>query len=157
MSLYTEKVIKIVKELAIPILEREALELVDIEFKREVRGWVLRIYIDKEGGVSLNDCTLVSQQLGDVLDVEDPIDTPYILEVSSPGLTRPLKGTKDYQRYIGRLVKIKTYKEIYGKKVFIGELSGLKEGIVNIKIDKKVYEIPYGLIASAHLEVDFEP
>ncbi len=145
------------KELAIPILEREALELVDIEFKREVRGWVLRIYIDKEGGVSLNDCTLVSQQLGDVLDVEDPIDTPYILEVSSPGLTRPLKGTKDYQRYIGRLVKIKTYKEIYGKKVFIGELSGLKEGIVNIKIDKKVYEIPYGLIASAHLEVDFEP
>ncbi|MDL1972038.1 MAG: ribosome maturation factor RimP [Deltaproteobacteria bacterium] len=155
MSLYTEKVIKIVKELAIPILEREALELVDIEFKREVRGWVLRIYIDKEGGVSLNDCTLVSQQLGDVLDVEDPIDTPYILEVSSPGLTRPLKGTKDYQRYIGRLVKIKTYKEIYGKKVFIGELSGLKEGIVNIKIDKKVYEIPYGLIASAHLEVDF--
>jgi len=144
-----------VKELAIPILEREALELVDIEFKREVRGWVLRIYIDKEGGVSLNDCTLVSQQLGDVLDVEDPIDTPYILEVSSPGLTRPLKGTKDYQRYIGRLVKIKTYKEIYGKKVFIGELSGLKEGIVNIKIDKKVYEIPYGLIASAHLEVDF--
>jgi len=155
LSLYTEKVIKIVKELAIPILEREALELVDIEFKREVRGWVLRIYIDKEGGVSLNDCTLVSQQLGDVLDVEDPIDTPYILEVSSPGLTRPLKGTKDYQRYIGRLVKIKTYKEIYGKKVFIGELSGLKEGIVNIKIDKKVYEIPYGLIASAHLEVDF--
>lgn len=155
MSLYTEKVIKIVKELAIPILEREALELVDIEFKREARGWVLRIYIDKEGGVSLNDCTLVSQQLGDVLDVEDPIDTPYILEVSSPGLTRPLKGTKDYQRYIGRLVKIKTYKEIYGKKVFIGELSGLKEGIVNIKIDKKVYEIPYGLIASAHLEVDF--
>jgi len=144
-----------VKELAIPILEREALELVDIEFKREARGWVLRIYIDKEGGVSLNDCTLVSQQLGDVLDVEDPIDTPYILEVSSPGLTRPLKGTKDYQRYIGRLVKIKTYKEIYGKKVFIGELSGLKEGIVNIKIDKKVYEIPYGLIASAHLEVDF--
>lgn len=143
------------KELAIPILEREALELVDIEFKREARGWVLRIYIDKEGGVSLNDCTLVSQQLGDVLDVEDPIDTPYILEVSSPGLTRPLKGTKDYQRYIGRLVKIKTYKEIYGKKVFIGELSGLKEGIVNIKIDKKVYEIPYGLIASAHLEVDF--
>ena len=143
------------KELAIPILEREALELVDIEFKREVRGWVLRIYIDKEGGVSLNDCTLVSQQLGDVLDVEDPIDTPYILEVSSPGLTRPLKGTKDYQRYIGRLVKIKTYKEIYGKKVFIGELLGLKEGIVNIKIDKKVYEIPYGLIASAHLEVDF--
>jgi len=155
LSLYTEKVIKIVKELAIPILEREALELVDIEFKREARGWVLRIYIDKEGGVSLNDCTLVSQQLGDVLDVEDPIDTPYILEVSSPGLTRPLKGTKDYQRYIGRLVKIKTYKEIYGKKVFIGELSGLKEGIVNIKIDKKVYEIPYGLIASAHLEVDF--
>ena len=143
------------KELAIPILEREALELVDIEFKREARGWVLRIYIDKEGGVSLNDCTLVSQQLGDVLDVEDPIDTPYILEVSSPGLTRPLKGTKDYQRYIGRLVKIKTYKEIYGKKVFIGELLGLKEGIVNIKIDKKVYEIPYGLIASAHLEVDF--
>jgi len=155
MSLYTEKIIKIVRELAIPILENEALELVGIDFQREARGWVLRVYIDKQNGVSLRDCTLVSQQLSDILDVEDPIDTAYTLEVSSPGLARALKNRKDYERHVGRLVKIKTYQEICGKKIFKGKLLGFKNDVVITKINKKTYEIPCKLIAKAHLDFDF--
>ncbi len=155
MSLYTEKIIKIVRELAIPILKNEALELVAIEFQREARGWVLRVYIHKQDGVSLRDCTLVSQQLSDVLDIEDPIDTAYTLEVSSPGLTRTLKKREDYEGHVGRLLKIKTYQEIYGQKIFKGELLGFKNGMVIIKINEKTYKIPYKLIAKAHLDINF--
>jgi len=155
LSLYTEKIIKIVRELAIPILKNEALELVDIEFQREARGWVLRVYIHKQDGVSLRDCTLVSQQLSDVLDIEDPIDTAYTLEVSSPGLTRILKKREDYEGHVGRLLKIKTYQEIYGQKIFKGELLGFKNGMVIIKINEKNYKIPYKLIAKAHLDINF--
>lgn len=156
MSLYTEKVIKIVKKLAIPILKREALELVDIEFQREARGWVLRVYIDKQGGVSLRECTLVSHQLSDVLDVEDPIDTAYTLEVSSPGLTRALKNKEDFEEHVGRLVKIKTYQEICRQKIFRGQLLGFKNGMVIIKIDERACKIPYKLIAKAHLDINFK-
>ncbi|HEC49938.1 MAG TPA: ribosome maturation factor RimP, partial [Candidatus Desulfofervidus auxilii] len=81
-----------------PILGDEGLELVDVEFQREKQGWVLRVYIDKPGGVTLDDCTDISYQLSAVLDVEDLIDTSYTLEVSSPGLTRPLKELSDYER-----------------------------------------------------------
>ncbi len=155
MSAYTEKVVGIVEGLVTPILESEGLELVDIEFQRETRGWVLRIYIDKEGGVTLNDCTVVSQQLSAVLDVEDPIDTPYTLEVSSPGLTRPLKKMKDYERYKGRLVRIKTYQKIEGQKEFKGKLLGLEEDIVSLEIEGKIMSIPLKDIAKANLEYEF--
>lgn len=154
MSLYTEKVIDIVEKLVTPILESEGLELVDIEFQREARGWILRVYIDKEGGVNLDDCTLVSQQLSAVLDVEDPIDTAYILEVSSPGLTRPLKRTKDYEKYKGRLVQIKTYHPIKGHKVFRGKLIGLEDDMVKIETEGEILEISLKDIAKANL--DFE-
>ncbi len=155
MSAYTEKVVGIVEGLVTPILESEGLELVDIEFQRETRGWVLRIYIDKEGGVTLNDCTVVSQQLSAILDVEDPIDTPYTLEVSSPGLTRPLKKIKDYERYKGRLVRIKTYQKIEGQKEFKGKLLGLEEDIVSLEIEGKIMSIPLKDIAKANLEYEF--
>ena len=155
MSAYTEKVIGIVEGLVTPILESEGLELVDIEFQREARGWVLRIYIDKEGGVTLNDCTMVSQQLSAILDVEDPIDTPYTLEVSSPGLTRPLKKPKDYERYKGRLVYIKTYQKIEGQKEFKGKLLGLEDDIVSLEIRGKIMSIPLKDIAKANLEYEF--
>ena len=155
MSAYTEKVIGIVEGLVTPILESEGLELVDIEFQREARGWVLRIYIDKEGGVTLNDCTVVSQQLSAVLDVEDPIDTPYTLEVSSPGLTRPLKKPKDYERYKGKLVCIKTYQKLEGQKEFKGKLLGLEEDVVSLEIEGKIMNIPLKDIAKANLEYEF--
>ncbi|HDD44520.1 MAG TPA: ribosome maturation factor RimP [Candidatus Desulfofervidus auxilii] len=154
MSLYTKKVISIVEKLVTPIVESEGLELVDIEFQREGRGWVLRVYIDKAGGVTLNDCTIVSQQLSALLDIEDPIDTAYTLEVSSPGLTRPLKKEEDYKKYEGHLVQIKTYQSINGQKIFRGTLLGIEEGIVKVEIKGKIYEIPLDSIAKANL--DFE-
>ncbi|MDL1965516.1 MAG: ribosome maturation factor RimP [Candidatus Desulfofervidus auxilii] len=155
MSLYTEKIIKKVKELVMPILGDEGLELVDVEFQREKQGWVLRVYIDKPGGVTLDDCTDISYQLSAVLDVEDLIDTSYTLEVSSPGLTRPLKELSDYERYKGQLVKIKTYKPIDGKKVFRGKLIGLENEIVKIEDEKGEHEIPFEIIAKANLNLEF--
>lgn len=155
MSLYTEKIIKKVKKLVMPILGDEDLELVDVEFQREKQGWVLRVYIDKPGGVTLDDCTDISYQLSAVLDVEDLIDTSYTLEVSSPGLTRPLKELSDYERYKGQLVKIKTYKPIDGKKVFRGKLIGLENEIVKIEDEKGEREIPFENIAKANLNFEF--
>jgi len=154
MSLYTEKVIHIVEKLVMPIIQNEGLELVDIEFQRESRGWVLRIYIDKVGGVTLDDCTKVSQQLSVLLDVEDPIDSTYVLEVSSPGLTRTLKKEKDYEKYKGRLIQIKTFKPIEGKKVFKGKLLGLKNNMIILEMQGKFYEISLADVAKANL--DFE-
>ena len=138
-----------------PILGDEGLELVDVEFQREKQGWVLRVYIDKPGGVTLDDCTDISYQLSAVLDVEDLIDTSYTLEVSSPGLTRPLKELNDYERYKGQLVKIKTYKPIDGKKVFRGKLIGLENEIVKIEDEKGEREIPFEDIAKANLNFEF--
>ena len=155
LSLYTEKIIKKVKELVMPILEDEGLELADVEFQREKQGWVLRVYIDKPGGVTLDDCTAISYQLSAVLDVEDLIDTSYTLEVSSPGLTRPLKGLNDYERYKGQLVKIKTYKPIDGKKVFRGKLIGLENEIVKIEDERGEHKIPFKIIAKANLNFEF--
>jgi len=155
LSLYTEKIIKKVEKLVMPILEDEGLELTDVEFQREKRGWVLRVYIDKPGGVTLDDCTAISYQLSAILDVEDVIDTSYTLEVSSPGITRPLKGLNDYEKYKGKLVKIKTYKPIDGKKVFRGKLIGLENEIVKIEDEKGEHEIPFENIAKANLNFEF--
>jgi len=91
-----KEIVKRVQTMINPLLFQERLELADIEYRREAKGWVLRLYLDKEGGVTLDDCTRVSQEVGRNLDIEDFIQTPYTLEVSSPGLTRSLKTEKDF-------------------------------------------------------------
>jgi ribosome maturation factor RimP len=105
-----------VKTLVTPIIESRQLELVDVEFKREGPNSYLRLFIDKAEGVTLDDCQSVSRECELVLDVENIIQTQYILEVSSPGLDRPLKKREDYQRFQGRLVKLKTYRPLDGQK-----------------------------------------
>ena len=102
------EIVERVRAMIHPIVLNEGMEVVDIEYRRESGGWVLRLILDKEGGVTLDDCTRVSQEVGRSLDVEDIIPTPYTLEVSSPGLTRPLKTEKDFMKYLHRLVKVKT-------------------------------------------------
>lgn len=153
-----------VQGLLFPILEELALELVDVEFKREGRDWFLRIFIDKPGGVTLDDCADVSRQLGAVLDVEDAIETSYRLEVSSPGLDRPLKTARDFERFKGSTVKIKTFEMLdpdgrgHRRKTFVGELLGFEGDRVRIRqTDKKdgVVELPLAGIAKANLELDF--
>lgn len=125
----------VVTELAAPIVEGLNYELVDVEFIKEGANWYLRVYIDKPGGISIDDCQAVSEKLSDVLDEEDPIEQFYYLEVSSPGLERPLKTEKDFIKYKGELVEVKVYQPIDGKKIFEGELIGLIDGFIEINQD----------------------
>ena len=108
---YTEKLVA-------PIMEENQFELVDVEYVKEGANWYLRVYVDKENGINIDDCVLVSRALEEKLDAEDFIAEAYILEVSSPGLTRPLKKEKDFLRNIGKKVEIKLYKEKDGLKEF---------------------------------------
>lgn len=144
-----------IRALAQPLVEAEGLELVGVEFQRERRGWVLRLYIDKEGGVTLADCEGVSHQLGDLLDVEDLIGHPYTLEVSSPGLDRPLTKEEDFIRFAGRLARVTTVRPLEGRRRFLGRLKGVREGQILLeKEDGSVVAIPWGAIAKARLEIE---
>jgi len=137
-----------------PIVLNEGMEVVDIEYRRESGGWVLRVILDKEGGVTLDDCSRVSQELGRSLDVEDIIQTSYALEVSSPGLTRPLKTEKDFMKYLHRLVKVKTVDPIQNRRQFKGRLLGVSENGVEIQVDRGVFQIPFSNVAKANLEIE---
>jgi ribosome maturation factor RimP len=125
-----------------PIMEEHNFELVDVEYVKEGTNWYLRVFIDKKGGITIDDCELVSKSLEKTLDKEDPIKNSYILEVSSPGLDRPLKKDSDFERYKGRIVDIKLYKAFNKKKEYSGELIGLKDNIVYI-IDEDGNELSF--------------
>jgi ribosome maturation factor RimP len=153
--LKSEKLLQEVREVVEPILQSQGYELVDLEYQRESRGWVLRIYMDREGGITLDDCTGVSHEVGAVLEVKDVIPNAYILEVSSPGLTRPLKKPEDYRRFRDQLVKIKLFQPLDGRKNFKGKLLGLEDETVRVEADGKVFAIPLPSIAKANLEIDF--
>jgi ribosome maturation factor RimP len=151
-----------VKTLITPILEEAQVELVDVEYTKEGPAHYLRIFIDKPDGVTLDDCQFVSRESEVLLDVEDIIHTQYILEVSSPGLDRPLKKREDYRRFCDRLVKVHTYQAVHGRKKFLGRLKGLTEGpepgswVVTIETeDRQEFDIPYEAISAARLEVEF--
>ncbi len=124
-----------VTELVSPVVENLNYELVDVEYVKEGANWYLRVYIDKPGGISIDDCQAVSEQISDLLDKNDPIDQSYYLEVSSPGLDRPLKTEKDFTKYKGELVEVKVFQPIDGKKIFEGELVGLKDNFIVINQD----------------------
>ena len=111
-----------VAELAVPVIEKQGCTLWDVEYVKEAGTWYLRAYIDKEGGFTVDDCEMVSRRLSDWLDKEDFIDDSYILEVSSPGLGRPLKKERDFARSIGAEVEIRTYRMVEGRKEFTGVL-----------------------------------
>ena len=123
---------KRVEAYLMPVMEKNQFELVDVEYVKEAGTWYLRAYIDKEGGFTVDDCELVSRQLGEWLDREDFIDDSYILEVSSPGLGRPLKKEKDFKRSLGEEVEIRTYRVIDRQKEFTGILKAYDENTVTI-------------------------
>jgi ribosome maturation factor RimP len=141
--------------IANPILLSEGMELVKIEYRKEARGWMLRFYIDKEGGVTLDDCTRFSQEVGSILDVEDFISTPYTLEVSSPGLTRSLKTDKDFIRYCDHLIKVKTFSPIENRRQFRGKLLKFSENQIEIETEEGIFQIPLSNMAKANLEIEF--
>jgi ribosome maturation factor RimP len=154
-----QSVVDRVREVSEPIIGGLGLELVDLEYLREGPRWVLRFFIDKEGGVTLEDCQGVSHALGPLLDVEDLVDSAYALEVSSPGLDRPLKKPKDFERFQGKRVQIRTYAlpsgVFQGRKNFSGTLIGLAGAGVEIEVDGQRGAIPLPAIAKAHLIYEF--
>ncbi|RDY24752.1 ribosome maturation factor RimP [Romboutsia maritimum] len=145
-----------IEELVSKITDANGFELVDVEYVKEAGEYYLRVYIDKEGGISLNECEVVSRALSEILDEKDPIKENYFLEVSSPGLDRPLKKEKDFIRYQGREVEIKLYKPMNGTKQLEGELVGLTED-KNIKviIDNEEVEFNKKDVALIRLAIKF--
>ena len=138
------------------VAAQHAVEVLDIEFAGSSRKPVIRIFLDKENGVTLDDCGRFSRVLSALLDVEDPLSTSYILEVSSPGLDRPLKAMKDFQRSTGKLVRIITRAGIEGQNVFTGRITGAGEGNITLSIDDKEIEIPFDKISKARLEIELK-
>jgi len=132
----SELIIKRVEEFLGALLPAEGLELFDIQFRREGHGWVLRVFIDSEAGITLDNCSSVSRELGQFLDVEDLIDHAYNLEVSSPGLERPLRGIDDYRRFIGEKAKIKLHEACEGNKIFKGIIQEVTGDQVTLLIDE---------------------
>lgn len=150
-----KKVEEIVEELVSPVLDNNSFELVDVEYVKEGPNWYLRVYIDKEGGITIDDCEVVSQYLSDELDRVDPIENSYILEVSSPGVERVLKKDKDFAKFAGRDIEIKLYSPFEGSKEYSGRLLGLENGRVVIEYEGQNMGIPREKIASARLAFKF--
>lgn len=155
MKQFDDTAINSVAEILAPIIDEISIELVDIEFKNEAGGKVLRIYLDKPGGITLDDCEKVSRDLSVLLDVNDVIESAYNLEVSSPGLRRPLRKESDFERFAGKKVKIKTKEIIDDRKNFIGNLIGIEKKVVSVNVDGKLYSLPFESIKKANLELDF--
>lgn len=129
------------EELLLPIVEGHGFELVDVEYVKEGGNWYLRAYIDKPGGITVDDCEVVSRTFSDILDEKDYIEDSYIFEVSSPGLGRPLKKEKDFQRSIGEEVEIRTYRAIDRQKEFIGILKEYDKDTVTIEYEDETTQV----------------
>lgn len=143
------------EELIMPLIEKNNFELVDVEYVKEGGSYYLRYYIDKENGINVDDCELISRAVSDLLDEKDFIDEAYILEVSSPGLGRPLKKPKDFERSIGKEVEIKLYKAIDRQKDFEGTLTGYTDSQVTISADGEEITFDRDKIALIRLAFDF--
>lgn len=161
MALSREEIISQVMELAQSLVTSVGMELVDIEYVRRGRDAILRLFIDKEGGVTLDDCADISREFSVLLDVEDIIPVRYTLEVSSPGLDRPLRRLEDFQRFIGRLAKIKTHDMMPDdagnmRKTFLGNLVDATQAGVSLKlVEGQGAIIPLESVEKANLEYEF--
>ena len=147
---------KLAEELVMPIINENNFELIDVESVKEASNYYLRFYIDKEGGITVDDCEIVSRALGDLLDEKDFIEESYILEVSSPGLGRPLKKEKDFKRSLGMEVEIHLYKAVDRQKDYTGVLTAYTDNDVTISIDEeKEMKFERKAIALIRLAFDF--
>lgn len=145
---------------AVRVAESHGLEIFDVQFRRESVGWVLRVIVDRaHGEVGIGDCQHVSRDLSAILDVEEELTAgltqSYTLEVSSPGLDRPLRGEADYRRFVGRLAKLVTREPIERQTAFAGRLAGFEDGHVLLEEGRRVHRVPLAMISRAKLEVEF--
>ena len=152
----TESVLKEIERLIEPVLAEMGIALVDMEFSSEQNRRILRIYADRSTGINLDDCAMVSREIGNLLDVKDLLQHHYVLEVSSPGLNRPLKREKDFLRAIGQKIKVKTAVPLKGRKNFSGVLQSFENGTLQLKLDDTVVQISEESVSKANLEFDFE-
>lgn len=155
IAMKNKDVTVIVEEMVKPIAQELALELVEVEFVKEGPHWYLRVFLDKEGGLDVVDCSNVSNRLSELLDEKDPISQAYMLEVSSPGLDRPLKTAEDFVKYAGRTVRVKTFIPFEDSKELIGRLRGLENDEVVVETTKNIHRIQQDKIASIRLEIEF--
>lgn len=149
MSKITDKVY----ELAKPVVEQAGCSLWDVEYVREAGSWYLRVFIDKEGGVSINDCENISRTLDPILDEADPIPDSYVFEVGSAGAERELKRPGDFQQFMGSEVEVRLYQPLNGSKAFVGTLSGYDNGDVSILAGKENMSFKKAQIAQVKLHV----
>jgi ribosome maturation factor RimP len=155
--LSTPKIKGIVEEMVQPYLDEHNFELVDVEYVKEGSNYFLRVYVDKEGGIDIDDCGMVSEYLSQKLDENDPIPTAYFLEVSSPGAERPLKKSEDVAKAVGKDVFVTVYEAVDGLKEFEGRLLSFEneELVISAGKKQKEYTIPYAKVASARLAIIF--
>ena len=157
-ALGAEGVKEAVRRIAERVTAGRGFELVDVEVKREPKGHRVRLFVDKEGGIGLDDLQSVSEEMSAILDAEDPVDSTYTLEVSSPGLDRPLRGEADYRRFLGRLARISSYEPVEGRRHWTGRLRSVEDGIVSLDLEHEQgapARIPLDKIAHGRLEVEF--
>ena len=147
----TDRLVTAIAAFAEPLLADMGLELVEIQYRREGHGWILRFFIDREDGVGIDDCAKASREISARLEVEDLIDHAYTLEVSSPGLERPLKKDSDFTRYTGRLARIKLREPLAGQRVLIGTLRGLAGAAVLLEMEGEIVSLEMNNIAKARL------
>jgi ribosome maturation factor RimP len=147
-----------VRAVAQRVTEGRGYELTDVEVKRDRSGYLIRIFADKDGGIGLDELQAVSEEVSAILDAEDPIPASYTLEVSSPGLDRPLRTEKDYRKAVGKLVKVSSYDVVEGRRHWTGRLTAFDDGVVSVTLEKEggsVARIPFDKIAHGRLEVEF--
>ena len=149
------KITDAVEALAKPVCEENGCELWDVEYVKEAGQWVLRIYIDKPGGVFINDCEAISRQLDPILDEKDPIPMSYTFEVSSAGAERALKRPSDFERFMGENIEVKLYKGVNGSKTYSGKLQGYEDGNVTISVGSDTLTFEKDIVASVHLKFTF--
>ncbi len=143
-------------DIASPVIEDIGFELIDVEYLSMNGRWVLRLYLDREGGITIDDCVSVSRELGDLLDIKDIINHEYVLEVSSPGLNRPLKRDRDFVKFIGKKIKCKMMRPLDGRKNFSGCLKDFKENTVFLETESGLFELPLCDIEKTNLVYEFD-
>ncbi|BBH20833.1 ribosome maturation factor RimP [Paenibacillus baekrokdamisoli] len=151
----TPKIKTVVEEMVRPFLDDNGFELVDVEYVKEGSNYFLRVFVDKEGSIDIDECGRISEFLSDKLDENDPITEAYFLEVSSPGAERPLKKPEDVHKAVGKHVFLTTYEPIGGAKEFEGKLLSFDGEAAVVEIGKKQHAIPYEKVASARLAIVF--
>ena len=146
---------KQITDLADPVLDEIGFELVDVEYLAKHGRWVLRIYIDKDGGVTIDDCARVSGELGDLIDIKEIIENEYVLEVSSPGVNRPLKKEKDFIRAVGKKIKVRMVAPVNGRQNFSGYLKDFKDSNLYLEEESGLITLPCQEIDKANLVYEF--